>query len=850
MEKQLSVPPWNRALVHQPGLSGELYAPVFCLLSGPQPPALIILPDDSGISDARERAYAAYFASQGLHCFIVDPFSPNGRDQCADDPRILPTKDMIREARAAYSFLILRRGVSAVGVLGIGRGGLAALHLGMSTMPGLPCFTGRFAFMIALSPAAYIQLRNPLPTGAPILLVTAGEDDVTDPELARSYAERIRSSHTGLSLTVEHLARVCHAWENSGRPRFSPEAVVLPSAVYYLESDGTYTDAGRQHAWLPAEVLAHMVMHVKRGGHLGGGDAALFASVCKSICAFILKHHTEARTDIAASLQILNSVEMRDELMLQMARCQNLEEIFDLVSMTFGNLPDTALVRIWLAEPPGVEDCMRCRFAGKCQDHSLCLRLVASAGHSVASEGEWNAVDGNFRRFPFGMHKVGVIAATGVPLHVRDVRSDMAWVADPDWIRREKIRTLLGQPLIHQDRLIGVFIIFSRGNHGNHVMNGMRMVADHMAVKIAHARAFEELSRLKRQLEIENNYLQINTADSRFLPGLIGRSEAIRHIKEQILQVAPTDVLVLITGESGTGKELVANELHAQSRVAGGPLIKVNCPTIPHDLFESEFFGHVRGSFTGASSNHIGFFEAAENGTLFLDEIGEIAIIQQSKLLRALQENEYRRVGEETVHKFHARVIAATNRDPLSMVAAGTLREDLFYRLSVFPIRIPPLRERLEDVPLLATYFLRKFAIQLNRTGLCMAPGQMDRLINYDWPGNIRELQNVIHRSVILAKGRMVSIEFPESFQVIKSTGSGHPPLGPDGGKKEIPDAGDVILDQTALRAFERANILKALRRCNGKVFGRRGAAELLGVKPTTLIARMAKLGIEREKLE
>lgn len=359
--------------------------------------------------------------------------------------------------------------------------------------------------------------------------------------------------------------------------------------------------------------------------------------------------------------------------------------------------------------------------------------------------------------------------------------------------------------------------------------------------------------RLKRQLEIENEYLHRTVDHTNFINGLVGESKAIQGIKEQIMTVAETDALVLIVGESGTGKELVASEIHKHSRYKNGPLVKVNCPTIPRELFESEFFGHVKGSFTGANSKHIGFFEAAENGTLFLDEIGEIEITQQSKLLRALQEKEYRRVGEEKNRSFHTRIVAATNRDLRAMVAAGTFREDLFYRLNVFPIRIPPLRERLEDIPLLVENFLRKYAAMFNRGPLRMKAGQMDKLMAHSWPGNIRELQNVIQRAVILSRGNTVSVDFLRITRPgDKPAPAPDPAPAPRMPADTLPIPSSVvhterILTSDEMKDYIRGNFVRAMIKCNGKIFGENGAAALLDMKPTTLLARLRKLGIDKD---
>ena len=529
----------------------------------------------------------------------------------------------------------------------------------------------------------------------------------------------------------------------------------------------------------------------------------------------------------------LNAAEMR-WLLLQMARCQTLDELFDLVSASFSSLQDVALVRIWLLEPPG-DACDTCPHAPECVDRRRCLRLATSAGRSCRSDQCFTSINGWHSRFPLGVRKVGLIASTGAPFHVQTIRYDMDWISDINWIRSEGINSFLGQPLIYKKETLGVFAVFSRGNHGQYVMERLRMVADHLAIAIANARAFEALEQLKRRLEIENDYLRQSSALNQCLPGLVGESPALHRIKEHILQVAPTNAVVLITGESGTGKELVAAEIHRQSRMASGPLVKVNCPSIPGELFESEFFGHVKGAFTGATSARIGFFEAANNGTLFLDEIGEIPLPLQSKLLRVLQESEYHRVGEERSRTLKTRVIAATNRNLARMVAEGRFREDLYYRINVFPIETPPLRERREDIPLLAEFFLAQCARDLERTGLRLHRDQVDILMRYDWPGNIRELQNIIRRAAITARGNTLDLRFlqimsdPPALKILETQLNT-----------------DKILKEEEVLLFEKRNIANAVRRCNGKIYGDNGAAALLGIRPTTLISRMTKLGISK----
>ncbi|MCX7319937.1 MAG: sigma 54-interacting transcriptional regulator, partial [Hyphomicrobiales bacterium] len=317
--------------------------------------------------------------------------------------------------------------------------------------------------------------------------------------------------------------------------------------------------------------------------------------------------------------------------------------------------------------------------------------------------------------------------------------------------------------------------------------------------------------------------------------GIIGQSAAIQQTLRQVKLVAPTTAAVLITGESGTGKELIARAIHEASARGDRPLIRVNCAAIPRELFESEFFGHVRGAFTGAVRDRIGRFELADGGTLFLDEVGEIPLELQGKLLRVLQEGHFERVGEERTREVDVRVIAATNKTLKQEVARGKFREDLYFRLNVFPVESVPLRERREDIPLLAQHFLLSEKLQ---SDLRLSEGDARKLSRYDWPGNVRELQNVIERAVILAQHGRLRIDLPDA--------PGPQLSGPN---KTKADARLAYMTSSELRDHERSNILAALQASAGKVFGAGGAAELLDMKPTTLASRIKALGIVAPRL-
>jgi transcriptional regulator with GAF, ATPase, and Fis domain len=318
---------------------------------------------------------------------------------------------------------------------------------------------------------------------------------------------------------------------------------------------------------------------------------------------------------------------------------------------------------------------------------------------------------------------------------------------------------------------------------------------------------------------------------------MIGQSRTWRKMIEQIKIVAPTDATVLILGETGTGKELIARELHRQSRRKYKPLIRVNCACIPKELYESEFFGHAKGAFTGAVRDRVGRFEAAAGGTLFLDEIGEIPLDLQSKLLRVLQEKSYERVGEERMRRADVRIIAATNRDLKKEVAAGCFREDLYYRLNVVPLKVIPLRHRKDDIPLLAEHFVELSVKELRCPRPRLTRAGVDALQNYDWPGNIRELRNVIERASIIAQGGALEFDLPGSGLSFDRIAFGF---------KQVHQVESEFVTDVEMRRRERENVFAVLQKTNWKIKGADGAADLLGLKPSTLISRIEKMGLKR----
>ncbi|MCH9030946.1 MAG: sigma 54-interacting transcriptional regulator [candidate division Zixibacteria bacterium] len=496
-----------------------------------------------------------------------------------------------------------------------------------------------------------------------------------------------------------------------------------------------------------------------------------------------------------------------------------------------------ALARIWLKEPGDI--CNSCPMRKECPDQSMCLHLVASEGTSVANQSiRWNRTDGVYRRFPLGVRKVGRIGATGEPALLTCIEDSPQWLKDPAWALAEGITSFAGQPLLFRGEILGVIAIFSRIELNTFDLSSLRTFADNAAASIANARAFEEIARLKDLLEQENEYLRDEISSVSMQGEIVGNSAVLQKILRQVELVASTDTSVLIQGESGTGKELIARRIHELSPRKDNPLIRVNCASIPRELFESEFFGHVKGAFTGAIKDRVGRFELADKGTLFLDEVGEIPVELQSKLLRTLQEGTFERVGDEKSRQTDVRIIAATNRDLEKEITTGKFRQDLYFRLSVFPIVAPPLRSRKEDIPLLANRFLSLTCVRNGFPEMRFKKKHIKQLQEYGWPGNIRELQNVIERAVIISRGSSLKLELPKlssTIETVQIDSSAH--------------EGTAVLanNYSDLLNIEREMILEALDLVDGKISGKNGAAFLLGVPPSTLTSKMAKVGIKRK---
>jgi PAS domain S-box-containing protein len=347
-----------------------------------------------------------------------------------------------------------------------------------------------------------------------------------------------------------------------------------------------------------------------------------------------------------------------------------------------------------------------------------------------------------------------------------------------------------------------------------------------------------ENASLREELERERDYLREEVHVAMNFGRIVGTSAALQQMLKRVEAVAETPASVLLQGESGVGKELVAHAIHNQSPRADGPLVKVNCASIPKELFESEFFGHVKGAFTGAHRDRIGRFQLADGGTIFLDEVGEIPLELQGKLLRVLQESEFERVGDDVTRSVDVRVVAATNRNLEKLIVDGEFREDLFYRISVFPVDVPPLRERGEDIIQLAQHFLEKVCNDFGRPLMTLTRAQAASLQDYDWPGNVRELKNVIERAVILSPGNVLRLDL--------SMPSVNVPRNAASASAQSVQQPDGILTEKEMREFQRKNLLEALKQTNWRVSGPNGAAEVLGVRPTTLADRIRTFGLKK----
>ena len=519
-------------------------------------------------------------------------------------------------------------------------------------------------------------------------------------------------------------------------------------------------------------------------------------------------------------------LELLQSISLAVSQVRTVDSVLKMIVDGLVERAGLALARIWLIGPGDI--CATCFMGHECPSRMRCLHLAASAVRSQVDGREWTHLEGFFRRVPLGVRKIGQVGSTGNSFLIEDALLKPALTADPEWVRREGIHGFAGHPLVFHEETLGVLGAFGRIPFHQEQFKWLRLFADQAAVSIANARAFEEIHALQEQLERENDYLRSEVNDG--CGGLLGQSAALKAILSQIELVAPTEASVLILGESGTGKELIARAVHDRSRRAQRALVKVNCASIPRDLFESEFFGHAKGSFTGALRDREGRFQLADGGTLFLDEVAEIPLELQSKLLRVLQEGQFERLGEDRTRQVSVRVIAATNRNLQREVEAGRFRQDLFFRLSVFPLKVPPLRDRLDDIPVLASSFLNLASRRMHCATPVLTRENLQELASYSWPGNVRELQNAIERAVILARDG--TLHFGLRDQAASAAAGMEQPAAPS--------------TRAQILELERRNIVEALAQSGGKIYGPNGAAERLGMRPTTLTSKIAALKIRK----
>jgi formate hydrogenlyase transcriptional activator len=610
---------------------------------------------------------------------------------------------------------------------------------------------------------------------------------------------------------------------------------------------------------------------------------------------------------------------------------------------------DTALARIWLLAPGDL--CSQgCLQRAECPDQKACFHLVASAGTSLDRAEDWSSTLGHFQRIPRGHRGIGVIGVSGDSILLPHLALEGSWIARPEWVKKEDIRSFVGHPLVSRGSILGVLGIFSRKRLAEQDSVWLRLFANQAASAIASAQAFEALERaqaaqgqhaqvLQQVIDLAPLQMFIWEADANLSYGnraaheyfgpvplqpptefldlvthpedaralkdgirmamargegfemdtrlrrhdgeyrwflyrfdplrdeqgrvirwcgtgvdiddqkrtqrenlalreeidkasmfeeVVGTSPALRAVLRRVSKVAPSDCTVLITGETGTGKELIARAIHKHSRRASQAFVSVNCAVIPRDLIASELFGHEKGAFTGAIQRRLGRFELAEGGTIFLDEIGELTPEIQVALLRVLQEREFDRVGGSGPIRADVRVIAATHRDLPAAVAAGTFRSDLYYRINVFPLEVPPLRHRKEDIHLLVEYFIGRYAGKAGKKIASIEKKSLAYLESYSWPGNIRELQNVIERSVILCDSDRFAVD--ESWLSVKPSAS-----------RPLPDD---------LSAQERERIEAALAQTRGRVSGPFGAAVRLGIPASTLDSKIKSLRIDKRHFQ
>ena len=432
-------------------------------------------------------------------------------------------------------------------------------------------------------------------------------------------------------------------------------------------------------------------------------------------------------------------------------------------------------------------------------------------------------------KHPLGEHHVSEVASSRKPYVSTDLEFQRRFPED-ERLLQFGVRSYISLPLLRRGEMLGAvdFVSFEKRSFDRGEVQLLQDVSEIVSIAVSNALAFEEINALKEQLQAENRLLQDEIVQRSIFEEIVGSSQSLRNVLAAIDRVAPTDSTVLITGQTGTGKELIAHAIHRRSPRSGRALVKVNCAALPSELIASELFGHEKGAFTGALQQRIGRFEAANGGTIFLDEIGELTPEMQIALLRVLQEKEFERVGGNRTIQADVRVIAATNRDLQRHVAEGRFRTDLYYRLNVFPIHAPSLKERIDDIPILVDYFISRFATRMGKRIRQIDRRTLEAFELYSWPGNIRELQNVIERGVILADGEVFRLEpgtLPRDSQ----------------NSSEAPAS-----ESSNTREQQKAQIEAVLKETRGRIAGPDGAAARLGIPASTLESRIKTLKINK----
>ena len=499
---------------------------------------------------------------------------------------------------------------------------------------------------------------------------------------------------------------------------------------------------------------------------------------------------------------------------------ERLKLLLDMTNALISNLEPRDLLRTISAS---IRQCMHCDTVGiwfpdEEQRQMRAVTVDFPEGKGFLKEDMLRPIEGS---------AVGETFRTGKPIVITKATE----IREPDHYLAfaEGITSGCSLPLISRNRTLGVLTLGWRDENAfsSEDIEFLMRAAGQVAIAIENALAYREIAELKDKLAQEKLYLEQEIRTEADFEGIIGQSSALRQVLHLVETVATSDSTVMLLGETGTGKELIARAIHDRSRRKDRTLIKLNCAAIPTGLLESELFGHERGAFTGAITQKLGRLELADQGTLFLDEVGDIPLEVQPKLLRALQEREFERLGSTRTKSVDVRMVAATNRDLEKMVAEKQFRSDLYYRLNVIPIRIPPLRERPEDIPLLVRYFAQKYARRMQKKIESVSAASMRKLARWRWPGNVRELENLVERAVVLSLGGKLEISVPELAD------------------------GSMSAARAGIDKFEKQDrIVRILRETKGRVGGTDGAAARMGLKRTTLIERMKKLGIDPQRVQ